>query len=216
MPLITALEPQKRKKDRFNLFLDGEFAFGVSAALVLKHNLAVGMTISEKTRDELIGEEELVKQLDRAYRLLSSRPRSRRELERYFALKQVSPPVISLVLRRLEENGLVNDRKFAEWWVEQRLSSQPKGERALAAELKGKGIDREIIAEILSSFAAEINDPQRLESLARKALKSCRAEGKRKARRKLWAYLSRRGYPSDMIRSVVDKAVASAYNGAGD
>ena len=82
------------------------------------------------------------KQLNKALNVLSYRPRSVAEMRRR-GLAAVIPKLIEL--------DLLDDQKFARWWVDQRLRFRPKGNRALTAELLAKGIDREIISQVLLS-----------------------------------------------------------------
>ena len=100
---------------------------------------------------------ELVDRLfDRCYRLIARRPRSRKEVEDYikrkaFRLKRVFKveEIISLTIKRLEEQGLVNDTEFVSWWVEQRTYFRPKGIRALKQELLKKGMSKQVIDNYL-------------------------------------------------------------------
>lgn len=65
-------------------------------------------------------------------------------------------PVINQVIVKLTDLDLLNDLKFAQWWVEQRVNASPRGNRALSAELFQKGLSRDIINQVLLSFEAEI------------------------------------------------------------
>lgn len=211
MPLITALKSQQ-KPDRFNLFLDGEFVLGVSGQVCLNHNLRVGQEISAELLAQLIQEEELTQNLERAYRFLSYRPRSRFELENYFKKKKVSPKVIDLILTKLEEGNLVNDQTFAAWWVDQRCQFRPKGAVILRQELVRKGVAREIIDEILEQLESRLSSSNALEDLTRKAAKRYQHLDHLQQRQRLWAFLTRRGLSGKQIRPLIDKVLKSTYN----
>lgn len=65
-------------------------------------------------------------------------------------------PVIKEVITKLTDLDLLNDLKFAQWWVDQRINSSPRGNIALNQELSQKGLDRDIINQVLLSFEAEV------------------------------------------------------------
>lgn len=105
------------------------------------------------------------KLLSRALNSLSSRPRSIAEI-RQRGLEAVIPKLIEL--------DLLDDQKFAEWWVDQRRTFRPRGNIALKTELIQKGIDREIIASVLLTKDQELDLAQKL--LAKKNLDKPRAQ----------------------------------------
>jgi regulatory protein len=207
MSLITALEPQKRKKDRVNLYLDGEFVCGISVEAVLRYDLKVGNHLSLEVRDRIVEEESLEKHLNQAYRLLSYRPRTLREVRTYLSKKGASDLLIEKVLAHLAEQELVDDQQFARWWIEQRLQFRPKGVIVLKSELLEKGIDRQVVDEVLVDYEVEIDNPEVIENLAQKAVKHYHGLNKREKRHRLNQYLARRGFPFGLIRAAVDKVI---------
>ena len=89
---ITALEPQKRQKDRISVFLDGEFAFGLPDTEAAR--LRVGQELSEQEIAELRAIDALSRAFDRAVRLLARRPYSAAEIRRSLASKEIASGVI--------------------------------------------------------------------------------------------------------------------------
>src|SRR5690348_8663973 len=79
-------------------------------------------------------------------RLLTARARSRAELETQLAKRGYAEDVTAQVLDRLTTVGLIDDEDFAEQWVRSRRLHAGKGKRALAAELRTKGVDNEVIS----------------------------------------------------------------------
>ena len=138
MPVITALEVQKRNKERVNVYLDDEFAFGLSLmeAAVLKK----GQTLSDEEIDQLKQEDAIVQAVDHAIRFLSYRPRSSQEVRQNLSKKKIPETVIESALERLENLGYLDDSAFVRFWVENRNSFKPMGARALSYELRQKGI----------------------------------------------------------------------------
>src|SRR3989344_8302628 len=87
MSQITAIEPQKKRQDRFNIFLDGHFGFALEQTIILKNNLKPGLNLDEFQIQSLIKEDQSGKLLDLALKFLSSRPHSEKEIKDYLAKK---------------------------------------------------------------------------------------------------------------------------------
>src|SRR5438132_13535580 len=141
---ITALEPQVNNPERVNLYVDGRFLLGVSAAIVLQMGLRLNQELQPDQLEQLRREESEQQAVDRALNYLSFRPRSREEVRRYLRRKETPPEVIESVLARLDHLDLVNDHDFASFWVETREHFSPRGAYALKNELRMKGVAREV------------------------------------------------------------------------
>ena len=91
----------------------------------------------------------------RALHFLSFRPRAIKEIERNLRKHNVSDEVILEIVERLARNNLVNDKSFAQDWVENRSEFRPRGRRALRMELRQKGIQDDVIDEVLNEIDEE-------------------------------------------------------------
>lgn len=143
-------------------------------------------------------------------RLLTARARTRAELETKLAGKGYPDEVTTQVLDRLAQVGLIDDRDFAEQWVRSRHTYAGKGKRALAAELRTKGVDSEVIDDVLADVDAGA-ERQRAEQLVRDRLRRERLDdddAEAKVMRRLVGMLARRGYNQSMALDVVKVAVA--------
>src|SRR5438876_3489920 len=148
---ITAIEPQATNPERVNIFVDGRFLLGVNAAIVLQMGLVVEQELLPAQLEQLRSEEALQQAVERAYNYLSYRPRSRTEVRNYLRRKETPPAIIDAALARLDHLNLVNDRDFASFWVESREHFSPRGARALKNELRMKGVDREVLDELIDN-----------------------------------------------------------------
>lgn len=197
---ITALEFQKRNKERVNVYLDGEFSFGLDAVEAAR--LRKGQALTDEEIATLKAQDERNQSFNRAVRFLSYRPRSRAEIERYLRDKRVAEDVIDDVVARLERANYVDDEAFARFWVENRERFRPRGRRALRYELRQKGVSEAVIAQALSDLDDEANAWQAVEGrLSRWA--DLPAD---EFRRKVAGYLSRRGFDYDTVSSTLEKA----------
>lgn len=151
-------------------------------------------------------------------RLLATRPRSRHELVQRMRGRACSELVLERVLDRLTAVGLVDDAAFADAWVRSRHAHSGKGRRALAAELRTKGIADELAKAALAQVDDK-DERQRATEVVRRKLRSSAvpadATGRAVLTRRLIGMLARRGYPSEVVRSVVEAEVGAEV-GADD
>jgi regulatory protein len=142
-------------------------------------------------------------------RLLTARARTRAELEGHLAKRGYPEDVTARVLDRLTQVGLVDDADFAEQWVQSRRRNAGKGKRALAAELRTKGVDNEVITAALADIDAGA-ERQRAEQLVADRLRRERlGDDDTKLARRLVGMLARRGYGETMAFDVVKLAIAN-------
>jgi regulatory protein len=199
---ITALTVQKKNRDRVNVYLDGRFAFGLAAIEAAR--LRRGQTLSDDEIAALQNRDEVQKAHESALRYLDYRPRSTDEIRRHLMKgKDVAPEVMDEVIERLTSVGLLDDRAFARYWLENRSDFSPRGERALRLELRQKGVPGDIIAEVLSEGHNEDEAAYRAAmAQARKVHTTDPVE----FRRKMEAHLARRGFSYDTAREAVARA----------
>src|SRR5579859_1482423 len=199
---ITDLEPQANNAERVNVYVDGRFLLGVNAVIVLRMELRVGQELLPEQLEQLRSEEAEQQAVDRALNYLSFRPRSREEVRRYLQRKETPPYVIEAALERLDRLNFVNDRAFVEFWVENRDKFNPRGSRALKNELRLKGIERDIVDELVDKDGDE---ELALRAARKKAASLARTPGMDYAtfRNRLGAFLQRRGFGYDVVTHTV-------------
>lgn len=215
MPKITAIREQKRK-GRFNVYLDGKFAFGLPAEALAKAGLKIGQEISEKEIKKLRDKNIEGKLYNQALKFLSYRPRSEKEVGDYLRRKisvrqlagQRQSALIESVASRLKSQDLINDSEFTKWWIEQRQSFKPKGIYALTQELGQKGISREIIDSLVTGHWSPVTERALALKAIHKKLKLLRSLTPKEFRLKLTAFLSRRGFSYETIKLVLDEILS--------
>lgn len=142
-------------------------------------------------------------------RLLTSRARTRAELTERLARRGYPDDVSERIMDRLATAGLVNDADFATQWVQSRHTYSGKGKRALAAELRTKGVSAENAAAALAQIDGEAERSRAAELVTKKLRSENLDDGGIKAARRLVAMLARRGYGQSMAYDVVKNALAS-------
>lgn len=194
---ITALEPQKMSKNRFNLFVDTEFVAGVDAGTIAEMGLYAGKEVSKNELLSLGDEESYSRCLDKAFLLLSIRMQTEHELWEKLG-KKFSKQVIARTIARLKTLGYVDDRIFATQWVETRSIS--RGPSLLRMELIKKGIRKEIIDEVLQLLDKEKQIISAKSLVASKDKPNLSSEERYK---KLGGLLSRRGFSYEVVKEAL-------------
>jgi regulatory protein len=197
---ITELKFQQRNKERVNIYLDGEYAFGLNAVEAAR--LHKGQVLSEAEIAELKDQDERNRAFDRAVKFLSYRPRSRVEVERYLRGKSIDKAVRDDVIGRLEQAKYLDDEAFARFWLENRERFRPRGARALRYELRQKGVGDEIISQVLSDLDDEASAWRAVEG----RLSRWSSLPGEEFRQKVVGYLSRRGFDYSTITLTLEKA----------
>ncbi|MCP4539264.1 MAG: hypothetical protein GY832_19180 [Chloroflexi bacterium] len=196
---ITALRYQKRNKERVNVYIDERFVFGLAAIEAAR--LKVGQMLSDDEIAQLQVRDQVERAYERALNFLSYRPRSEIEVRRNLRKKDIMDEVMEMVVERLTRAGLLDDREFARFWVDNRMQFNPRGERALRYELQRKGISDSIIANALADLDVETAARQVVEKGAQRFMHL----EPRDFRRKLGAYMARRGFSYAVIGPLVDE-----------
>ncbi|MFD8808160.1 recombination regulator RecX [Streptomyces sp. NPDC059597] len=139
-------------------------------------------------------------------RLLTGTPRTRKQLADALRKREIPEEVADEVLSRFEEVGLINDSAFADAWVESRHHGRGLARRALARELRTKGVDSALIDEAVGQLDSEQEEATARDLVDRK-LRATRGLDRDKRLRRLAGMLARKGYPEGMALRVVRRAL---------
>ena len=148
--------------------------------------------------------ESLDKARNYCFLLLKFRPRSEFELRQRLKRKKFAEPVIRSILDYLKEKSFVDDEAFAQAWVESRLKSS-LGLRRITQELRIKGIDKDTIERVLEEKRKEYSETEAVAEIARGRMSRLKGVEPQKARRRLYAYLLRRGFSPDVIIDTLEQ-----------
>ena len=204
---ITRIERQKKRPDRVSIYADGEFLTGVSRETFLRAALRVGDEISQDLVSTLQEEESLFAARNSALRLLSVRPRAERELRDRLREKEFSEAHIGRVVNDLKRAALVDDDAFAKTYIRNALTLRPVGEARIRQKLLLLGVERATVEEAVREVLGQVDMVAVARETARKFLRRTHTTGKepdpQKARQRLTAHLSRRGYSWNTISAVL-------------
>jgi regulatory protein len=195
---ITAIHVQKHDPNRLNIELDGEFAFGLSRLVAAW--LKVGDLLSEDRINALIESDTSEVAYQKATRLLDYRPRTEKEIRQRLAQKEFSTLEIDQVVLRLKRANLVQDQQFAKMWIENRNDYHPRSQRLMRYELRIKGVAEQTIESALADSADDLELATRA---AAQYARKLNFQDRVLFRKKLSAYLARRGFSYGTISPVI-------------
>jgi regulatory protein len=200
---ITEVQTQRKRAERRSIFINGEFAFGISEEMYVKHALFSGRIVTRAFLEEVLGEEERYQARQVAMRFVNRRMRSLQEIEKKLAEREFTPDIIQNTIQFLREYNLVNDEGFARAYVNDQLLRRPIGRRRLQMELQKKGVDREQVGKILGSIVDDAGELANAMAAAEKKLPNLRGDDPRKRERSLATFLTSRGFGWDVIKQVL-------------
>jgi regulatory protein len=209
---ITRITEQRRQRDRVWVEIDGREGVSLAAEVVTKAGLGVGDVLDEAAITKLRAADELSRATETALTFLAYRPRSEREVRDRLRRDAYPPETIDQVIAKLHDWRYLDDADFARRWVENRAMHRPRGQRLLQQELRQKGIDAETARDAIAE--AELDEAAAAESLARQRAGAYAGEEPAVIRRRLGAYLARRGYSYDIIRGALERVLGE--DGEGD
>lgn len=194
---ITAIEAQKHNRNRANIYLDGVYAFSLDRLTAAW--LKPGRKLTESEIAQLLSKDEQASAYNRALHFLSFRSRSTKEVRTYLHQKGYSDNIVEAVLAKLGEEGLLDDSRFSQEWVENRTTFRPRSQNLLSWELKQKGVLLETVENAISE--AHLDDAELALKAARHAVGCYSALPSNDFNRKLNAYLQRRGFSALIARA---------------
>lgn len=206
MPTITKILPQRRRENRRNVHIDGQFAFGCSLNVIARFHLREGLLLTaEQIRDIEQGE---VRQecFDRALRFLQTRLHSRSELSTKLSRHEYGPAVIAAVLDDLVRLGYVDDQRFAGEFAAASVRRRHFGRRRAMLELAKKGVSGTVAQSALDQVYQTHDDLAAARQLIAKKSPSLQRLAPQVARRRLTAQLLRRGFDYQTIRPLLDQS----------
>ena len=198
---ITSIKVQKHNQQRVNVYLDGEFAFGLSRFVAAW--LTPGRKLSKAEIDRLLLEDTYEVAFHKALGFINHRPRSVEETRQRLLKKGFSDEVVEVTLEKLVQKDWLNDLDFSRQWIENRNTFRPRSHRLLAYELKLKGIADNTITQALEDFVGD-EDAMAYRAGLKKA-QQCRNEARPDFMRKVGGFLGRRGFRYEIVKPAAER-----------
>ncbi len=196
---LTAAEP--RRRGFVQLFLDGEAAVKLDAQVFLQSGLKPGDQVSDQELFELIQASDARRAQEKALYLLEYRNYSKRELTEKIARTAASREAAQAAAGRMEELGLIDDRRFGEDYARELFSRKGYGARRAAQELRRKGLDQELVQELVEKYGSPEQSGENIRRVLEKKYPGWRED--EKVRRRAFAALQRLGYSYQEVREAM-------------
>jgi regulatory protein len=197
---ITQIRQQVKQTDRYSIYIDGKYAFSLSAPALLESQLVRGQQLSQEELKTWEYQSSEDKVSNRALRYAALRPHSRWEMETYLKRKTTSPALIQKILNKLTAISFLNDLEFARSWVANRRLLRPTSKRKLQQELRAKRVDDEVIDQVLTE-----DETTELDVLRQLVAKKRQLTKYRVDNLKLMQYLANQGFNYGDIKNVLEE-----------
>jgi len=208
MPTVVNLKRKKRTKEWYLIYLNDGREILSYIDFIVKFKVKVGKQLTEEQIKEMKSESEVILAKEIAYRFISYKPRTLKEVSDKLKAKGFQSDLVSKVVEELKNYGFINDLEYARNFVLNRSRSKTLGELALRCELLSKGISSEIVDEVLSERENLIDEFEIALDLAQGKLKQIKSLKKRKKgrdeyKRRIYEFLLRRGFKFETINRVM-------------
>jgi regulatory protein len=203
--LITAITPVSRHPGRFEVLVDGRRMATLSIDAIERLQLAVGRSV-RGLEERLADETAQVKVYDRALNMLAFRARASVELARALVRKGELKAHVDRAIGRLQEQGLLDDAAFAQSFTRSKVIGAGQSRRRVQQDLARKGVARDVSDSAIATVFEEeqVDQGDVVIEIARKKLRSLATQEPVVRRRRLYAFLARRGYDASDIRNAMD------------
>lgn len=201
---ITKIEIQKKDKHRYNIFIDGVFAFGLYEDSVLKYGLRTGDELNEEKIKEMREFDEFGYGKKTAYSFLAYKPRSKKDLVKKLKQKKLSDKIIEDIIELLEKQKYLDDKIYAKNYLEDKLNSKPIGKRLAKLKLFEKGIDKELIETTINENYSEDKEFELAQKLMKKYEKKVKFKDMADKKNKCYRYLISKGFDYEIAGRVLN------------
>lgn len=210
MGKITAIEVQKRNKKRCNIYIDGEYSFSISNELVYRNGLKNNMEIDEERFLEIAKEDSFLKCKETALRIIERSYKSEKEMKEKLLEKGYELEEINRTMAFLIDYNFINNKAYAEMYVKDRLRNQ--GSKKIKYALLRKGIEENIIEEVIGNINNENEELVALELGKKKYTQLIKKEGDPyKIKNKILMFLVGRGYEYSLAKDIVNRIINNEY-----
>lgn len=213
MPELKIKSIKSKNENTAIITLEDENVYFISKDIIYKNGLRKGDEITNEFINELIRENQKYYIKERAYRYLSRRMHSSYELKIKLLQKNYDKKLIEEVLNELKEKKLINDKEFAGLYIDERLRKKKIGIVKIRAELMKKGINRQIIDELLNGFETNDEMKENILLIAEKKLNQLKSRNldNKQIKQKLFSFLISKGYDFDLIKETINKIFSDNF-----
>ena len=202
-PIITKIEPQKKNRQRYSLFSEDQFIIGVSEQTLVEFQIYQGTELSDNQIQKIKNHEEKISIRDQAWRYLARRAHSIKELRDKLLNKGYSADKIEDIISQLIERDHLNDRTFAEQFINDEITFKKNGPLLIKKKLQQKGIAPDLIdSTLITQYSTSLQWDNCLQ-LANKKRRQMNISDPRDQKSQVGNYLLQKGFKWDIVSEIL-------------
>jgi regulatory protein len=205
--IITLIEPQKRRKNRYSIYAGDEFITGISDQTLLEFNLHTGQKLTQEKLIKINNREEHLRLREYAFRYLARRAHSTYEMRLKLSRKGFDKNNINQVIHELIEKKYLDDEHFARVYIQDEIRLKKTGPLRIRQKLREKGIDNEIACNVIDSSYPEKLQSDNALQLAEKKIKNIKDQPAAKIKAQLASYLKNKGYNWQITTPILQQII---------
>ncbi|CAM3281487.1 recombination regulator RecX [Lactiplantibacillus plajomi] len=200
---ITKIMAQKRP-GRYNVYLDDQYAFPISEAVMIKYRIFKGMEVDAALKAEIIAADDVSKAYSRALDYLSHQLRTEKEVHDKLRDEDVDETVIDATMQQLRELRLLNDQQYADAYVRTAKRTSDKGPRVIRQKLRQKGVGEQLIDDALANQFSLEERVDNATELAQKLARRYQRQAFKTMQQKVRTGLMTKGFDTETIGIVIE------------
>lgn len=193
---ITRIEKQTNNQKRYSIYIDEKFAFGVSEEDLIYFKLKENSEITEQRYNYIMEYVIYTKAKDKAYKFLGYKARSEKEVRDKLIKENYPQEIIDRIIELFKHYNYINDENYTKAYINNRIKFKPRAKRMLKYELVQKGVDNDIIENIIDN--SNIDETDIAINLLQKKLKN-KKDIEPKEKQRIYNYMLRRGFDYETI-----------------
>lgn len=202
---ITRLKRGVRNAQKIAIYVDSKYTFSVLESILVDENLYIDKEITEEDLDRIKDLTESLELKVKLINLISRRPRSEREIQQYLLKQNIKDN--KGIIETLKNEGYIDDTKFTEWWIDQRVAFKNRSINEIRSELLGKGISNDIIENAIGE--ADMTESEmksiKLHAEKKKSLLKHKKLTTEQLNEKVVQFLLRKGFRWELIQKALEK-----------
>ena len=208
---VTSIQFQKRNRNRVSIYIDGKYTFSLDYVTFSRSGLHEGDSVTEEQINSLSQKDEFFRARDYALSLLSYRERTEHEMKSRLFQKGFTAGTVRSVIELLKDRGLIDDRSFAQKWVEGVILHRPMGRMRAAHELRKKHVGDGIIEDVCTRMFSLEDEITLARNAAQKKLGSMQGYPQELVKRRLNAFLKNRGFDFQIIQDLMKEYFSDRF-----
>lgn len=200
--IVTEIRPQRRDTGKYNIFIDGEYAFALPPTDIAYFKIKEDHELKQETYDFIQENLIYIKAQDTALNYIGYKMRTEQQVREKLIEKEFSEKNIEKVIAFLQKYNYINDRTYAKSYIKQRQNSKPRSAFLLNRELKYKGVSEEVLQETFESV--EIDEVEDALFWVEKKSRGVWPLDQKKEKQ-LIGFLQRKGYRYSIIKEAFAK-----------